>query len=118
MSGLRRPIRSESQPEKTFEIDAVASATPSITPTTVTLAPSVTVRNKGSSAWIVSDDRSMNRLTKPSAHTVRGIAGFAMSLDYSSLILLPGLGGGGEPCEAWWRAPFNLRSPSTAFPAV
>src|SRR3954466_5113873 len=75
MSGLRRPIRSDSQPEKTFEIDAVASAMPSITPTIVTLTPSVTVRNKGRSAWIVSDDRSMNRLTKPSAQTVRGIAG-------------------------------------------
>src|SRR3954470_15713781 len=56
-------------------MDAVDSAMPSIIPTVVTLAPRVTVRNKGNSAWIVSDDRSMNRLTKPSAHTVRGIAG-------------------------------------------
>src|SRR4029079_11481829 len=36
------------------------------------LAPSVTVRNSGSSAWMLSDEASMNRLTRPSAPTVRG----------------------------------------------
>src|SRR3954471_10410744 len=73
MSGFLRPILSDSQPEKILEMEAVASAMPSIAPTVATLAPSVAVRKSGSRAWIVSDDRSMNRLTTPSAHTVRGI---------------------------------------------
>jgi hypothetical protein len=31
------------------------------------------VRYSGSTAWISSDDMSMNRLTPPSTHTVRGM---------------------------------------------
>ena len=31
--------------------------------------------NKGSKAWMISDDRSIARLTKPSATTERGRAG-------------------------------------------
>ena len=49
-----------------------ASAMPSIRPTVATLVPSETVRNSGSRAWMLSDDASINRLTRPRAHTVRG----------------------------------------------
>ena len=41
--------------------------------TVVTLAPSTVTRNTGNSAWIISDETSMQRLTKPSAHTPRGM---------------------------------------------
>src|SRR5688500_5956322 len=51
---------------------AVASAMPSMRPTVATLRPRVAVMNKGSSAWMISDDTSMQRLTRPSAQTVRG----------------------------------------------
>src|SRR3569623_3151097 len=54
---------------------AVASATPSISPTMATLTPSPVVRKSGSRPWMISEERSMNRLTRPSAQTVRGIAG-------------------------------------------
>lgn len=74
ISGLRRPNRSERYPEKTFEIEAVDSATPSINPTTATLPPSVVVRNSGRSEWMASDETSMKKLTSPSAQTVRGMA--------------------------------------------
>lgn len=42
-------------------------------PTSNTLAPKVVVRKSGNSAWMVSEEISMKKLTKPSAHTVRGI---------------------------------------------
>ncbi len=58
-------------------IEAVASAMPSRKPTVVTLAPSTVTRNTGSSAWIISDETSMKRLTNPSAHTPRGIDGLS-----------------------------------------
>ena len=45
---------------------------PSITPTMVTLSPSVAVMNSGRSAWMISDDVSIRRLTIPSAITVGG----------------------------------------------
>jgi hypothetical protein len=75
--GFRRPILSEMYPEKILEMAAVDSAIPSISPTKATLAPRVPVRNRGSSEWIISDEMSMNRLTRPSAHTVGGMLDLA-----------------------------------------
>ena len=72
-SVLRLPSQSERAPEKIFVIDAVASATPSSRPTSVTLAPSAVTRNRGNSAWIISEETSMQRLTSPSAQTPRGM---------------------------------------------
>src|SRR6186713_3575986 len=54
-------------------MDAIASAVPSRKPTAVTLAPSTLTRNTGSSAWIISEETSMKRLTIPRAQTPRGI---------------------------------------------
>src|SRR3954468_3551553 len=71
-SSLRRPMRSDSTPEKTLVTAAVASATPSISPTAAMLIPRLSTRNRGSRAWIISDEMSMNREMKPSAQTVRG----------------------------------------------
>jgi hypothetical protein len=42
-------------------------------PTAIIEAPSVVTRKAGSSAWIISDDKSMKRLTKPSAQIPRGM---------------------------------------------
>src|SRR5690242_18048003 len=47
-------------------------------PRMVTEAPSVTVMNNGRSAWMISLDRSISRLTKPSTQTVRGRRGRLM----------------------------------------
>ena len=55
-------------------IEAVASATPSISPTSRALAPRVPTRNTGSRAWIISDEISMNIDTNPRAQTPRGTA--------------------------------------------
>ena len=71
---LRLPSLSDSQPENNLEIEAVASPTPSISPTISVLAPSTLVRKTGSRPWIISEEMSMNRLTKPSAHTPPGMA--------------------------------------------
>ena len=62
-------------PEKTFTTSAVASATPSIMPTASALAPNPTVRYSGSRLWIISDETSISRLTKPRIHTPRGMGG-------------------------------------------
>jgi hypothetical protein len=43
-------------------------------PTISALAPSTEIKNTGSRPWIISEEISMNMLTKPSAHTPRGIA--------------------------------------------
>ena len=72
VSTLRWPSLSLSQPENSFEIDAVASPMPSMKPTISVLAPSTVVRNTGSRPWIISDEISMNRLTKPSAQMLPG----------------------------------------------
>ena len=53
-------------------ICAVASAMPSITPSAVALAPSVTTRKTGSSPWISSEEVSISSDVRPSAHTARG----------------------------------------------
>ncbi len=42
-------------------------------PTVVMLAPSAPTMNIGSTAWVISEERSMNILTKPSAHIPLGI---------------------------------------------
>ncbi|MCY1411008.1 hypothetical protein D9M71_263880 [compost metagenome] len=71
-------------PENTLTISAVASARPSISPTASMLAPRLPTRNSGNRLCTSSEDRSMNRLTKPSAQTVRGmrwgVLGAGMSL--------------------------------------
>jgi hypothetical protein len=69
---LRRPSQSLNAPEKTFTIIAVASAPPSISPTVSTLAPSSEVRKTGSRLWIISEEMSISRLTKPSAQMLAG----------------------------------------------
>jgi hypothetical protein len=55
-------------------IDAVASAIPSISPTDSALAPSPAIRNTGNRLWINSDEVSINRLTRPNAQMLLGIA--------------------------------------------
>src|SRR5690606_6110140 len=62
------------QPENTLVIEALASATPSIKPTSATLAPSVLTRKTGNRLWIISEEISMNIDTKPMAQTPRGTA--------------------------------------------
>jgi len=46
---------------------------PSISPTVMTLAPRLVTRNIGRGLWMVSDEMSMNMLTKPRIQTPRGI---------------------------------------------
>jgi hypothetical protein len=72
---LRFPSQSLCGPENTFAIIVVASAAPSKRPSATTLKPIVVTRKMGSKAWISSEERSMKRLTSPSAHTVRGMEG-------------------------------------------
>src|SRR5262245_60656283 len=71
MNGLRRPIRSESQPEKMRSTVAVHSATPSITPRLATEARSVPVTNSGSTGMIISVETSVKSDAQPSARTLR-----------------------------------------------
>ncbi len=68
------PSQSLSVPENTFVIDAVDSAIPSTRPSAMALAPRTLTMNTGSSPWIISEETSMKRLTKPSAQTALGIA--------------------------------------------
>lgn len=49
------------------------SANPSSRPTAKALAPNVVTMNKGSKLWIISEEMSINRLTKPSTQTPVGI---------------------------------------------
>jgi hypothetical protein len=51
----------------------VDSASPSSRPTAKALAPNVVTINKGSKLWIISEEMSINKLTKPSTHTPAGI---------------------------------------------
>src|SRR6516164_5708821 len=55
-------------------MSAVASAMPSITPTVNIDVPTTLTRNSGSRLWINSDDVSISMDTKPSVHTLAGIA--------------------------------------------
>src|SRR4051812_23506157 len=66
-------------PEKTFTINAVASAAPSMSPTASTLVPSVVTMNTGNRLWISSEETSISRLTNPSAHTAGGMRGWGSS---------------------------------------
>jgi hypothetical protein len=66
-------MRSEIDPESTLVIAAVASATPSMSPTTAVLAPRVPTRKSGSRLNTDSDEISMNRETRPKMTTERGI---------------------------------------------
>src|SRR6188768_2734752 len=72
MSGLRFAQRSESAPEKIFDMEAVASATPSIRPRVSALTPRLPTRNTGSRPWIISEEVSMNSDANPSTQTLRG----------------------------------------------
>src|SRR5688500_10186994 len=74
-------------PEKILVSIAVASAITSITPTDNALAPKVVTRNTGSRLCTSSEDRSMNRLTKPRAQTVEGMRTEA-GLGFESLSML------------------------------
>lgn len=49
------------------------NAVPSPMPSKMALAPRVPAMKRGKSAWIISEEMSIKRLTKPSTHTVRGI---------------------------------------------
>jgi hypothetical protein len=71
MNGLRRPTRSDSQPEAMRRIEAVLSATPSIMPRLAIEAPSVTVTKIGSTGMIISLEMSVSSDTTPSAATLR-----------------------------------------------
>ena len=54
-------------------------------PTVKVLAPRTVTRNTGSSAWIISEEMSMNRLTKPSAQMLRGKRVPAVAAAFSSV---------------------------------
>src|SRR5512140_2101114 len=54
---------------------AVASAAPSIRPTTSTLVPRAVTMNTGNRLWISSDETSISKLTKPSAQMAAGRRG-------------------------------------------
>src|SRR4051812_25964067 len=71
-SGLRRPSQSLQAPENTLTIRAVASAAPSIRPMASMLAPRPVARKTGSRLWIISEEMSIKRLTKPSAQMLAG----------------------------------------------
>src|SRR5882762_10496180 len=75
MKGFRRPIRSDSQPEKMRSTVAVHSATPSITPKLATEALRVPVTNAGSTGIIISVDTSVNSEANPIATTLRRSVG-------------------------------------------
>ncbi len=52
---------------------------PSMTPTASTLTPSVPTRNSGSRLWIISEEMSINMLTKPSTQTPAGMLAETMA---------------------------------------
>jgi len=62
-------ILSENQPEKTFKILAVVSATPSMSPMNALSTPSVTDKNTGSKGYIISVEKSVKKLTNPKMKT-------------------------------------------------
>ena len=66
------PTKSDTAPEKTLTIRAVASAAPSSRPTTSMLAPRPVTRKTGSRLWISSDETSISRLTNPRAQMLPG----------------------------------------------
>jgi hypothetical protein len=76
-SGLRLPTQSLTTPAKTFVIAAADSAIPSMSPTTNVFTPIVVTRKTGSKLWIISEDVSINMLTKPRTTTPRGKDRFA-----------------------------------------
>src|SRR6185369_15036640 len=61
-------------------ISAVDSARPSITPTATMLAPRPLTRKTGSRLWIISEETSISRLTKPSAQMLAGSREAARSI--------------------------------------
>ena len=66
-------------------MQAVASATPSMMPSQIAPAPSVPTTKTGSNAWIISEETSMNRLTRPSAQTPGGNAA-----RFTTILEIPG----------------------------
>src|SRR4051812_45934893 len=90
VSAFRLPSLSLIHPEKSLEIDAVAPPTPSIRPTISALAPNVEVRKTGSKPWIISDETSINMLTKPSTQMPTGIRRDGIAVDaFPSLTQAP-----------------------------
>jgi len=72
------PSQSLSTPENTLTISAVDSARPSIRPMAVADTPSEVARNIGSRLWIISEEMSMNMLTRPRAQMAAGMRGRVM----------------------------------------
>src|SRR4051794_7590155 len=70
-NGLRFPQRSEMAPKSHLKMLAVASAKPSMTPTTEAGAPRVPERNNGTSGYTISLEMSFRRLTTESNRTFR-----------------------------------------------
>src|SRR5258707_5709434 len=66
-------------------IRAVAFAARSSRPSATTLIVTVPTRNTSSNACTSLVHRSMNRLTKPSNHTVRGMAGRTVVLRFADI---------------------------------
>ena len=60
-------------------MSAVDSATPSIRPITSALTPRLVAKNRGNRLWIISDEMSINMLTKPSTQMPMGKRVFAMA---------------------------------------
>jgi len=72
-SGFLARLLSASRPERTFTVEAVVSATPSIQPSAIAArAPGRDARNAGSSETIISDDTSVRNDTQPRRTTVTG----------------------------------------------
>ena len=74
--GFLRRTRSDHQPEIIFMNEAVASATPSMSPMAAGPAWSVRVRKSGRSGKIMSEAVSDRKETQPKRRTPRSIWGF------------------------------------------
>ena len=66
------PILSETQPEKSFKMLAVASAIPSIKPIIFVFTPNTLERNRGRILITISLEISMKKLVRLTAQTLRG----------------------------------------------
>src|ERR1019366_6798245 len=66
---LRFPVRSDNQPPKKFNEDADKSANPSIMPSKAADAPAIVVKKIAKTEKIISELRSVKKLTRPSLST-------------------------------------------------
>jgi hypothetical protein len=69
---FRLPVQSDSQPEKSFRMLAIASAIPSMTPMILVLTPRTLARNSGRMLMTISLEMSIRKLVRLTAHTLRG----------------------------------------------